>query len=153
MTATRQPSRKINVTLWIVQVLLGAAFVFAGADRLVSPIAELTKLLPLPGSFLRFVGVAELAGGLGLILPGLFRIRPELTPIAARCLIILMCGAVALALQASYVIALLPFSFGVLLSFVAYGRTHLAPITASTRRRPSASQSWSPAAPVTQNRA
>jgi hypothetical protein len=151
MPAIRQPSRKIQVTLWVVQVVLAVMFVFAGADKLVSPVAEMTKLIPLPGGFLRFVGVAEIAGGLGLVLPGLFRIRPELTSIAARCLIIIMSGAVALSLQAGFLMATLPFSFGIALAFVAYGRTQLAPI--ASRQRASTVESWTPRASPTQNRA
>ena len=77
----------MNLALWIVQGVLALLFLFAGVTKLVMPIEEMTKQmpvpLPMPGVFLRFIGVAEIAGALGLILPGLLRIRPGLTPLAA----------------------------------------------------------------------
>jgi len=85
--------------------------------------------ISLPGPFLRFIGVAELAGGLGLILPWLFRIRPGLTPLAATGLIVIMAGAVVItAMSGPVVMAVLPLGVGVLLVVVAYGRwRQLAP--------------------------
>ena len=62
----------MNVALWIVQVLLGLLFIFAGGMKVVLPLDQLTGPVALPGAFIRFIGVAELAGGLGLILPGSF---------------------------------------------------------------------------------
>ncbi len=66
---------RLNVLLWVVQVLLSILFVFAGGMKLVVPIEALAGPVALPGLFLRFIGVAELLGGLGLVLPGLLRIR------------------------------------------------------------------------------
>src|SRR3954464_6696272 len=86
----------MNRTLWIVQALLAALFVFAGGMKLVLPIEEMTKDMALPGMFLRFIGVAEVLGGLGLVLPGLTGIRPWLTPLAAAGLAIIMIGAVVI---------------------------------------------------------
>ena len=88
----------MNVALWIVQALLAALFLFAGGMKLVMPIEELMKQmpLPLPGWFLRFTGVVEVLGALGLILPGLLGIRPGLTPLAAAGLVIVMIGAVGI---------------------------------------------------------
>ncbi len=65
-----------NRILWIVQWLLALLFLFAGVMKLVLPIEEMTKQIALPGAFLRFVGVTEVLGAFGLILPGLLRIRP-----------------------------------------------------------------------------
>jgi hypothetical protein len=73
----------MNIALWIVQGLLAVLFIFAGGMKLVVPIETLTQQTPLPGLFVRFIGVAELLGGLGLVLPWLLRIRPFLTPLAA----------------------------------------------------------------------
>jgi uncharacterized membrane protein YphA (DoxX/SURF4 family) len=107
--------------LWIVQGLLALLFVFAGGMKLVMPIEEMTKQMPLPGPFLRFVGVAELLGGLGLVLPGLTGIRPGLTPLAAAGLVIIMIGATVIsAATAGIVSALFPLIVGLLLAFVAY---------------------------------
>ena len=127
--AARPISRKANVALWAAQILLAALFLFAGGMKLVLPIAEMTKQVALPGSFLRFIGVAEVAGALGLVLPGLFRIRQYLTPLAARGLVIIMSGAVGITMGTGPIAsAAVPLIVGVLAGFVAYGRSRtLAP--------------------------
>jgi DoxX-like family len=113
----------MNRTLWILEGLLAALFLFTGGIKLVLPITEMTKQVPLPGPFLRFIGVAEILGAIGLILPGLLRIRPALTPLAAAGLVIIMVGATVLTLaKVSAVMALFPLAVGLLLSFVIYGR-------------------------------
>ena len=122
----------MNLALWIVQGVLALLFVFAGVTKLVMPIEEMTKQmpvqLPMPGVFLRFIGVAEIAGALGLILPGLLRIRPGLTPLAAVGLVIIMAGAVGLGLVMGDAAAtLMPLLVGLLAAFVAYGRWRRAP--------------------------
>ncbi len=72
--------------------------------------------------------MAEVLGAIGLILPGLLRIRPDLTPLAAVGLVIIMIGATALTLAVGDVVpALIPLGVGLLLVFVAYGRWRLAP--------------------------
>jgi hypothetical protein len=115
---------KLTYTLWIVQGLLALLFLFAGGMKLVLPLAEMTKQTPLPGPFLRFIGVAEVLGAVGLILPGLLRIRQSLTPLAAAGLAIIMIGATALTLAGGAVApALVPLAVGLLLAFVAYGRS------------------------------
>ena len=121
----------MTYVLWIVQILLALLFLFGGGLKLVMPVEEMTKQMPvpLPGGFLRFIGVAELLGGLGLILPALLRIRPGLTPLAAAGLVIIMAGATAVTLLGGDVLtALMPFAVGLLAAFVAYGRWRLAPI-------------------------
>src|SRR5438105_15238721 len=88
----------LNVALWIVQVLL--ALFFAGASGapkwLLSPEAMAPNMpIPLPDAFVKFIGTCEILGALGLILPGLTRVRPSLTPLAAACLTALtICAAV-----------------------------------------------------------
>lgn len=114
--------------LWVVQGLLAALFLFAGVMKLVLPIEEMTGQMPLPGLFLRFIGVVEVLGALGLILPGLLGIRPGLTPLAAAGLVIVMIGATVLGLAGGDVaMALIPLAVGLLAAFVAYGRWRLAP--------------------------
>ena len=131
----------MNRALWVVQGLLAALFLFAGGMKLVMPIEALTGQGPveLPGLFLRFIGVVEVLGGLGVILPAALRIRPNLTPLAAAGLVIVMIGAVAITLQGgegALAMALVPFVVGLLAAFIAYGRWRLAPIVeAPTTRR------------------
>ena len=118
----------MNVVLWIAQGLLAALFLFAGGMKLILPIEEMTKDLPMPGLFLRFLGVAEVLGAIGLILPWLLRIRPGLTPLAAAGLLIIMIGATVITIMtAGVAMALMPFVTGILCAFVAYGRWRLTP--------------------------
>jgi DoxX-like protein len=119
----------MNLALWIVQVLLALLFLFAGGMKLVLPLEKLTGSVPVPGLFLRFIGVCEVFGALGLILPGLLRIRPGLTPLAAAGLVIIMIGATAITLMGGDVAtAAIPLVVGILAAFVAYGRWRLAPL-------------------------
>jgi len=115
--------RKTNVLLWVIQGLLAALFLFAGGMKLVMPIEALTAQSTLPGAFLRFIGVVEVLGALGLILPAATGIRPELTPLAAAGLVIIMIGATGLTLaEGKVATALVPLAVGLLSAFVAYSR-------------------------------
>jgi uncharacterized membrane protein YphA (DoxX/SURF4 family) len=127
----------MTYALWTVQVLLALVFLFAGGAKLVMPFEEMAAQMPvpLPEWFLRFIAVAEILGALGLVLPGLLRIRPGLTPLAAAGLVIIMIGATGTTLVGGDVaLALIPLVVGLLAAFVAYGRWRLAPLRASTRR-------------------
>ncbi|HEY3062666.1 MAG TPA: DoxX family protein [Chloroflexota bacterium] len=126
----------MKYALWIVQILLAAVFLMAGSMKLVMPIELFADQTPLPGLFIRFVGLAETLGALGLILPGLLRLRPRLTVLAAIELAHVMVGAVILTLATPEPAgAALPFVVGCLALFVAYGRAHLAPQAAATHRK------------------
>ena len=126
--STETPNRKTTVVLWIIQGLLALLFLVAGVAKLVMPIEEITKGTSLPGLFLRFIGVAEVLGAIGLILPGLLRIRRDLTPLAAAGLAIIMVGATVVNLkggqQAAAVITLVA---GLLSAFVSYSHWRAAP--------------------------
>jgi DoxX-like family len=123
----------MTYALWIVQGLLAALFLFAGGMKLVLPLDQMTGPVALPGWFLRFIGVAEVLGALGLILPGLLRIRPGLTPLAAAGLVIIMIGATVLTLVGGMVaVALMNAVVALLAAFVAYGRWRLAPHSGSS---------------------
>jgi DoxX-like family len=113
----------MTYVLWIVQGLLAALFLFAGGMKLVLPLEAMEGPVTLPGAFLRFIGVAEVLGGLGLVLPGLLRIRRGLTPLAALGLVVIMLGATAVTLVGGMIApALIPLVVGLLAGFVAYGR-------------------------------
>lgn len=118
-------STAMTRALWVVQGLLALLFLFAGGYKLVLPIEQMTAQMPipLPGPFLQFIGVCEVLGAIGLILPGLLRIRPGLTPLAAVGLVIIMIGATVITLAGGDVVpALIPLTVGLLAAFVAYGR-------------------------------
>ena len=132
-TRVEAPRRrsKLNIVLWVIQVLLALLFLWAGGMKLVLPLDKLTGPVALPGAFLRFIGVAEALGGLGLILPGLLRIRPILTAWAAAGLVIIMIGAVAVTVMGGGIgLAAIPLVVGLLAAFIAYGRWRLAPLPA-----------------------
>lgn len=123
--AQRRTRVTANVALWFVQGLLALVFLFAGGMKLMMPVAVLSAQMPvpLPGLFLKFIGVCEVAGAVGLVLPGLVRIRPLLTPLAAAGLVIIMIGATVVTLAGGEIIgALIPLVVGLLCAAVAYGR-------------------------------
>jgi hypothetical protein len=117
----------VNIVLWIVQVLVALVFLFAGGMKLVLPLEALRGPVELPGLFLRLIGVAEVIGAMGLILPGIFRIRQGLTPLAAIGLVIIMTGATVItAMFMDAAQALVPLTVGLLSAGVAFGRWRLA---------------------------
>ena len=123
----------MNVLLWILQVLLALLFLVAGVPKLVLPISTLTaaaspNAIVLPGWFIRFIGVCEVLGALGLILPGLLKTRQYLTPLAALGLAIIMAGAVVVSIMRDGVqLAVIPFVSLLLLLFIAYARWRVQP--------------------------
>ena len=113
--------------LWALQALLAALFVFAGAAKLMMDPAELATQSHLPLTFLRFISVCELLGAIGLIVPALTGVAPQLTPLAAGGLIVIMVGATVLTVvQQPPLTALFPLLTGVLLAMVLYGRLRLS---------------------------
>jgi len=135
---------KLSIVLWIVQGLLAVLFLLTGSMKLLMPSDMLAAQTPLPVKFVRFLEMCEVAGALGLILPGMVRIRPGLTPLAAAGLVILMIGATVLTpilIAPDVVLVLLPFTMGVLAAFVAYGRWRLARLRAASSRRVTSSAS------------
>lgn len=122
----------MNVVLWILQVLLALLFLFAGVTKFVFSVEEMNAQAPvvLPGLLLHFIGLCEVLGGLGLILPSLLRIQPRLTPLAAVGLAIITAGATVITLQGPMKAgAAFPFIVCLLCLFVAYGRWRLKPIS------------------------
>ncbi len=119
----------MNRTLWVVQWLLGLFFVVASAmPKLLLPPEMLPMPIPVPRALMLFIGVAELAGGLGLILPGLFRIMPILTPLAGAGLALVCLGGAVYQLMAgepgNAVFALV---LGLICVFVGYARWQIVP--------------------------
>jgi hypothetical protein len=124
----------MNVVLWILQVLLALLFLFAGGTKLVMSAEALSQpaapnQVMLPVAFLRFIGVCEFLGGLGLLLPGLLKIKPGLTPLAALGLAIIMIGAVIVSVMGGLIpVALLNLVIVLLLLFIAYARWRVRPL-------------------------
>ena len=115
----------MNILLWIVQILLGLLFLFSGVMKFVMPYSEMIKdqTIVFPHWFFLFIGVCEILGGIGLVVPWLTKIRPSLTPLAASLLIIIMVGATVItAMGPMAPMAAIPAVVGLLCAFVAWGR-------------------------------
>lgn len=114
----------MHYALWTIQVLLAALFIFSGVMKFLMPVAKMQQgPVVLPGWFLHFIGLAEILGGLALVLPGWTGIQRKLTPIAAVGLLIIMTGATVVAVMSGGgVTAAIPFIVGVLVTLVACGR-------------------------------
>jgi uncharacterized membrane protein YphA (DoxX/SURF4 family) len=124
-----KPRRGLSIALWIAQSLLAAAFLMAGGMKLLMSAADLTKQGAASVGLARFIGVAEVAGALGVILPGVTRILPRLTALAALGLFIVMVLAFALHVSRDEWNHLPPpIVLGALSAFVAWGRFKRAPI-------------------------
>jgi uncharacterized membrane protein YphA (DoxX/SURF4 family) len=123
----------MNILLWIIQILLALLFLFAGGTKFYYTIEQMRAMGPpnqilFPGWFIHFIGVCEILGGLGLVLPGLFRIKQYLTILAAIGLTIIMIGAVVITAMAVGIAPTIPtIIIGLLCAFIAYGRTKLSP--------------------------
>ena len=123
----------MNIVLWIIQILVALLFLFAGGTKLVIPIDQLLAQGPpnqvvFPAMFLKFIGVCEVLGGLGLLLPGLLRKFTGLTPVAAAGLFIIMIGATVVSFIAGGITgAIMPVVVGALCGFIAYGRWKVWP--------------------------
>jgi uncharacterized membrane protein len=114
----------MNIILWVVQIILALLFLFAGAMKFLMPADELAKNMPpfLSIGFVYFIGVCEILGGIGLVVPWLTKIKPALTPLAAALLFIVMLGAVVVSAMGGIAMAIFPAVIGLLCGFVAWGR-------------------------------
>lgn len=133
MTNSNSSSKRLNIALWVVQSLLAAMFLMAGANKLFQSLPELSKMLPwvtqVPEGLVRFIGISELLGGLGILLPSILRIKPNLTSLAALGLAVVMLLATLFHISKgeTSVIAM-PIIFMALAVFVAWGRLKKVPI-------------------------
>lgn len=119
----------MNRALWVVQILLAAAFLMTGFMKLTMAEDLLAASSPFPVLFVRFISVCEILGAIGLVVPGLTKIRTGLTPLAAAGLVIIMIGAVvSTVVTMGPAMAIMPLILGVLAAFVAYGRWQVAPL-------------------------
>lgn len=122
----------MNILLWVLQVLLAAAFLAHGWLFLTPPAAIAEQMnASLPRSFQLFLGVAEVLAAAGLTLPGVTRILPWLVPCAAAGVMVVMVSATFFHLVRGEVSsAATTFVLLAMASFVAYMRWRVAPIRA-----------------------
>src|SRR6266568_4104123 len=116
---------KKNTVLWIIQGVLAAMFLVAGVPKLVMSAAQMAAPGPiqLPVLFIRFIGVCEILGAIGMILPGLTGIKPGLTPLAAAGLVVIMTGAILVNIvDGPAAVAPVTAVLGLLAATVVWGR-------------------------------
>lgn len=133
VTVSPAPSRGLHIGLWVAQVLLALPFLMAGLAKATTPVEELLPQMPWIASsgeaLLRFIGVSELLGALGLILPAATRIKPFLTPLAAIGLAVIMVLAMGLhAVRGEFAAIGFNAILGGIAAFIAWGRLKKAPI-------------------------
>lgn len=98
--AEQKKSKALHIVLWVVQALLAAAFAMAGFMKVTAPVEQLVQsgmsfINSYGPGMVRFIGISELLGAIGLILPAALRIKPVLTPLAAvgiAIIMVLACG-------------------------------------------------------------
>lgn len=116
----------MNIVLWIIQILLALLFLFAGVMKFLVSAEDMAAQgspVELPLWFIRAIGACEILGGIGLVVPWLTGIKKRLTPLAASLLLMIMIGATIISAMGSIPTAVLPFVVGLLLLFVAWGRS------------------------------
>ena len=127
MNNQNKSQRNWNVALWIAQAILSIIFLWGGYMKLFAPVEKLNAMWPwtgqIPKLLLKFTGIVDALGGIGLILPGLLRIKPKLTALAALGIIVLMALAIAFHLsrgEGSVIGANIVFA--IIAGFIAWGR-------------------------------
>ncbi|HEX5153254.1 MAG TPA: DoxX family protein [Parafilimonas sp.] len=132
--AEKNTSKRLHIGLWVVQGLLAAAFGMSGFMKITAPIEQLAQggmsfVNDYGVGTVRFIGISELLGAIGLILPAALRIKPILTPLTAVGLAIIM--ILASFYHISHNEPFLPTVILLALAtFVAWGRYKKAPIQA-----------------------
>ena len=129
-------ARTANRLLWTAQTLIALLFLFAGSMKFIMPAEQMQQgPISLPIAFIHFIGICECLGAVGLLLPGLLRIRTALTPLAAAGLTIIMIGATAVSVLAMGASAgIFPAVVGVITAWITYGRVRLVPLADAPRR-------------------
>lgn len=122
----------MNILLWVLQIVFGLYFVFVGVMHFIIPpgLPDVMGWMYELSPALHWIsGVAEILGGLGLILPGLTKIQTRLTPLAALGLLLVMIGAALWHVQRGEISnIILNLVNAAILGFIAYSRWKLVPI-------------------------
>ncbi|MDH4200208.1 MAG: DoxX family protein [Spirochaetia bacterium] len=135
MTKNNKPGMGMQISLWIGQIMLAAMFGMAGVMKTFTPVVDLAKKLPwadqVPEALVRFIGISELAGAIGLILPAFLRFFPGfLTPLASLGLAVIMALAAGFHGTRGEMSALpINAALGAVALFVTWGRFFKAPLS------------------------
>ena len=132
-TNVARVSKGANIGIWVAQVLGAGLFIMSGMMKTMTPIPELSAMMPWAGeysaTFVRFIGVIDIAGGLGLLLPSLTRILPRLTVIAAAACVPLQILAIGFhSMRGEFEVLPLNVVYIALALIVLWGRGRKAPI-------------------------
>ena len=131
------PAKGLRIALWLAQALLALFFLMAGVNHGILPVEQAAQRAPwvtgVPFALLRFIGFAELAGAVGLVLPAATRIAPRLTPFAALGVMTIMLLAIPFHLSRGETFVAMHAIVAALAAFVAWGRFKAAPIAPRTR--------------------
>lgn len=133
-TSMKTTGKGWTIGLWVAQALLAAMFLMAGFMKLTSAPADMVAMGMLwaenaPVALIRFIGLAEVAGAAGLILPAATRIMPDLTKLAAAGLAVIMVLAAGLHItRGEFGVVPMNVILFALAAFVIWGRTRKAPI-------------------------
>jgi uncharacterized membrane protein YphA (DoxX/SURF4 family) len=127
MANQQKPSKAMNISLWAAQILLAVILIWAAAMKLFQPIEKLSAMWPwteqVPVALLKFTGIVDLLGALGLVLPMLLHIKPKLTPIAAIGIVVLMIVASIFHISRGEASSIgVNIAFAVIAAFIAWGR-------------------------------
>jgi putative oxidoreductase len=130
MTQETQSKKGLNIALWVLQVMLAAMYLMAGYQKTFGDIDVVVKTIfwvgYTPTPLVRFIGISELLGALGLILPTALKIRPWLTTLAAAGLSTIMLLANLMHIyRDEYFVLPMTLTIFVMVLFVAYGRWKL----------------------------
>jgi putative oxidoreductase len=133
METNAAPGKGWHITLWFAQVLLAIGFLAGGWGKMVWPMEQIHAQVPwapaVPEYLMRFIGVSEVLGAIGLILPALTRIRPGLTVLSAGGLALIMALAAGFHLfRTEYVFILFNLAYFALAIFIVWGRMVKHPI-------------------------
>ena len=136
MGQTNGKRSTINIVLWVLQILMALAYLNAGYLKTFRPIQEIAPTIfwvtSVPEPLVRFIGISELLGAIGLILPALLKIRPEFTTLAAAGLTVVMLLAnIFHIVRGEYFVLPMTGIFFLVVAFIAYGRWKLSPITSA----------------------
>lgn len=129
---SKKKSKRLHITLWVAQFILGITFSLAGIMKLITPISELKTYLSWVNEmpeWLIVIGISEMLGGIGLLIPSLLNIYPRISAFAAIGLLTIMALAAGYHLiHAEYSALPINILFGSLSYFIAWGRLQAVPL-------------------------
>jgi hypothetical protein len=140
-TAGSKRGRLLGGTLWVLQVMWGLFFAGSGFGKVLLFDATLYAEAPravawyaaVPQWLIVCIGVCEVLGGVGLILPSVTRVRPALTPLAGAGLALTMLLAAAFhVVRGEYALVPANLVLGLVSAFLAAGRSRLRPVASGT---------------------